>query len=290
LFLQTIVTGLGIGSIYALMALGYSLVFSILNFSNFAHGAIIMVGAYVGYLFCSIIGLPFILSLIITGIIIGILSIVNERLAYRTLRERNAPSLYLIITAMGISIILENLVYSTIGSNFYAYPKVFLRNYVEIFSSTIGVIDIFSLFVSIVCIILLNLFLYHSKSGIAIRAGVADQVAVSLMGANFNHLVRNVFFLSGIFAGISGIFMGLRYMVYPQMGWITNKAYIAAVIGGLGSITGAVIGGLILGIVETLVSVYISSIIRDVFSFSILILVLVIKPLGLFGTKLEEKI
>lgn len=289
MLLQTIVTGLGIGSIYALMAVGYCLVFSVLNFSNFAHGAMIMLGAYWGFLFCSILGLPFIVSLIFTAIITGILSILNERLAYRTLRERGAPSLYLIITAMGVSIMIENLLYSTIGSNFYSYPKVFSRNYIEIFSSTIGVIDIFSFIVSIICITLLHLFLSYSKNGIAIRAGVTDQVAVSLMGVNFNNLIRNVFFLSGIFAGIGGVFMGLRYMVYPQMGWITNKAYIAAVIGGLGSLPGAIIGGLILGVVETIVSVYISSVVRDVFSFSFLILVLVIKPLGLWGKKIEQK-
>ncbi|MDD3655724.1 MAG: branched-chain amino acid ABC transporter permease [Atribacterota bacterium] len=289
MFLQTIVTGIGIGSIYALMAMGYCLVFSILNFSNFAHGAVIMLGAYVGFLFSSVIGLPFVVSLIITAIITGILSIINERLAYRTLRERNAPSLYLIITAMGVSIMLENLVYSTIGSNFYSYPKFFSKNYYEVFSSTIGVIDVYSFFVSVICIILLHLYLNHSKSGIAIRAGVSDQIAVSLMGANFNVLIRNVFFLSGIFAGLAGVFMGMRYMVYPQMGWITNKAYIAAVIGGLGSLPGAVIGGLILGIIETVVSVYISSVVRDVFSFSLLILILLFKPLGLFGKKLEDK-
>lgn len=288
--LQTIVTGLGIGSIYALMAVGYCLVFSILTFSNFAHGAIIMLGAYWGFLFCSILGLPFIVSLIFTAIITGIISILNERLAYRSLRERRAPSLYLMITAMGVSIMLENLIYSTIGSNFYSYPKIFAKDYIEIFSSTIGVIDVYSFIFSVVCITLLHLFLSYTKTGIAIRAGVTDPVAVSLMGANFNNLIRNVFFLSGIFAGIAGVFMGLRYMVYPQMGWITNKAYIAAVIGGLGSLPGAIIGGLLLGVIETIVSVYISSVIRDVFSFSFLILMLLIKPLGLLGKKLEEKI
>ena len=289
MLLQTVITGLGIGSIYVLMAVGYCLVFSILNFSNFAHGAIIMLGAYWGFLFCSILGLPFIVSLIFAAIITGIISILNERLAYRSLRERNAPSLYLMITAMGVSIMLENLVYSTIGSNFYSYPKFFARNYIEIFSSTIGVIDVYSFIFSIICITFLHLFLSYSKNEIAIRASVTDLGAVPLMGVNINNLIRTVFFLSGIFAGIAGVFMGMRYMVYPQMGWITNKAYIAAVIGGLGSLPGAIVGGLLLGVIESLVTVYISSIIRDVFSFSFLIIVLLIKPLGLFGKKLYEK-
>ena len=289
MLLQTIFTGLGIGSIYALMAVGYCLVFSILNFSNFAHGAVIMLGAYWGFLFCSMLGLPFVASLIFAAIITGVISVLNERLAYRSLRERNAPSLYLMITAMGVAIILENLVYCTIGSNFYSYPKVFAKDYIEIFSATVGLIDIYSFILSIICITFLHLFLTYTKNGIAIRAGVNDSVATSLMGVNFNNLIRNVFFLSGIFAGIAGVFMGIRYMVYPQMGWITNKAYIAAVIGGLGNLPGAIVGGLLLGLVESFVSVYLSSVVRDVFSFGLLIMILLVKPLGLFGKKIEEK-
>jgi branched-chain amino acid transport system permease protein len=165
-----------------------------------------------------------------------------------------------------------------------------IKDYIEIFSATVGLIDIYSFIFSIICITFLHLFLTYAKNGIAIKAGVNDPIAVSLMGVDFNNLIRNVFFLSGIFAGIAGVFMGMRYMVYPQMGWITNKAYIAAVIGGLGNLPGAIVGGLLLGVIESFVSVYISSVVRDVFSFGLLIIILLVKPLGLFGKKMEEKV
>jgi len=290
MFLQTFITGLAIGGIYALMAVGYSLVFSILNFSNFAYGPIIMLGSYIGYYSLTKAGVPFAVALVLAMLGGGALCFFNERIAYSSLRKRKAPSLYFMISAMGTAIFLENMVYATIGSRFLAYPVVFKQGSVNIFGSAIGVLDLFAIIFSFVSIYVLNYFISHSRTGIAIRAASYDSMVSQINGVNLNKLIGLVFVLAGLLAGISGIFLGMKYMAYPTMGWITNKAYIAAVIGGLGSLPGAVVGGIILGVLESFVSVYISSVIRDVFSFSLLILLLLVMPAGLFGKYLEEKV
>ncbi|HEY3423578.1 MAG TPA: branched-chain amino acid ABC transporter permease [Negativicutes bacterium] len=290
MLIQTLVTGLAIGGIYALMAVGYSLVFSILNFSNFAYGSIIMLGAYVGYYLMIQMGLP--LAVAIGGSILGaaLLCFLNERLAYAPLRKRNAPSLYFMISAMGTAIFLENLVYATIGSRFYAFPEMFTKQNISLGGVSLGVLDIFAIVFSFVAIYTLHYFLQNSKIGIAIRAASYDMQVSQLNGVNISKLIGWVFLLAGALAGISGMFLGMKYMIYPTMGWITNKAYIAAVIGGLGSLPGAVLGGLILGVLETFVSAYVSSVVRDVFSFSLLVILLMVLPTGLLGKYLEEKV
>lgn len=290
MFVQTVVTGLAIGGIYALMAVGYSLVFSILNFSNFAYGSIIMLGAYIGYYALMHMGVPLPLAVAVSIGGAALLCFVNERMAYSTLRRRNASSLYFMISAMGTSIFLENLVYATIGSRFYAFPEVLTQQNVSLGGVSLGFLDVFAIVFSAVAIYGLHWFLQNSKTGIAIRAASYDMQVSQLNGVNVNKVIGWVFLLAGALAGISGMFLGMKYMVYPTMGWITNKAYIAAVIGGLGSLPGAVVGGLILGVLETFVSAYVSSVIRDVFSFSLLVVLLLVLPTGLFGKFLEEKV
>ncbi|MDT8903414.1 branched-chain amino acid ABC transporter permease [Anaeroselena agilis] len=290
MFIQTLVTGLAIGGIYALMAVGYSLVFSILNFSNFAYGSIIMLGAYIGYYVLMHMGVPLALAVLLSIAGAAVLCFVNERMAYSTLRKRNASSLYFMISAMGTSIFLENLVYATIGSRFYAFPEVLTQQNVSFGGVSIGLLDVFAIVFSAIAIYGLHYFLQNSKTGIAIRAASYDMQVCQLNGVNVNKVIGWVFLLAGGLAGISGMFLGMKYMVYPTMGWITNKAYIAAVIGGLGSLPGAVVGGLILGVLETFVSAYVSSVVRDVFSFSLLVVLLLVLPTGLFGKFLEEKV
>jgi len=289
MFLQTLFTGLAIGGVYALMAVGYSLVFSILNFSNLAHGVVIMLGAYFGYYMCTSFGLNIGFSLLGAMCCTAAVCIVNEKLAYRPLRLRRAAPLYFMISAMGCAMFLENLVYVTVGSVYFTYPR-FFRGTVEFAGAYVGLLDIVALSVSTFFIILLTFFLNKTKTGTAIRAASRDMVIAGTLGVNIDLLLMIVFGLAGAFAGVAGVYLGIKYMVYPTMGVITNKAFIAAVIGGIGSLPGAIAGGLVLGLVESFVSVYISTTLRDVFSFSMLITLLLIKPTGLFGKALEEKL
>lgn len=293
---QTIVTGLSIGSIYALMAVGYSLVFSVLNFSNFAHGMVITLGAYIAWaLMVSVLHLPFLPALLLSMLGAGIAAFLVERIAYSTLRHRRAPSLYLMISAMGVSIALQNVLYATIGANLYALPPIFAQDSFNLGTATISRMDIFAFVFSIIAIALLTVVLNYTKVGTAIRAASYDSEMVSVLGVNLDVLVAVLFLLAGGLGGMAGVFMGVKYMVYPSMGWITNKAYIGAVIGGLGSLPGAIVGGILLGLLESLVSVTtIGSVplstFRDVFSFGILVLLLVVRPTGLFGRNVEEKL
>lgn len=289
MFIQTLFTGIAIGGIYSLMAVGYCLIFSVLNFSNFAYGSIIMLGAYIGVFSMNKFGFPFWLVLLIAMVGAGVLNILSERIAYRPLRKREASSLFFMISAMGTNMVLENLVYAVVGANFYTFPPIF-QGGIEILGVDVGYLDIFAIIFSFISIYLLNIFINYTRTGRAIRAVSYDSVASQINGVNLNKVVGLVFIISGMLAGLSGMFLGVKYMVYPNMGWITNKAYIAAVIGGLGSLPGAVVGGLILGILESMVSVYGSSVIRDVFSFSFLIIMLLFMPSGLLGQYREEKL
>ncbi len=289
MFFQTLITGIAIGGIYALMAVGYSLVFSILNFSNFAHGVVIMLGAYIGFYFATLFGTS--VPVACLGAMVGTaaIAVIVEKLAYRPLRLQRAVPLYFMISAMGAAILLENLVYVTVGSHFFTYPD-FLQDSIEIFGASVGLLDVVALTVSAVCITALTIFLAKTKLGIAIRAAARDMTVVATLGVNIDILLVVVFSIAGMFAGLAGVFLGIKYLVYPTMGWITNKAYIAAVIGGIGSLPGAVVGGVALGVVESFVSVYISTALRDVFSFTFLIVLLLFRPAGLFGKSLDEKV
>jgi branched-chain amino acid transport system permease protein len=296
LLLQTIITGLSIGSVYALMAVGYSLVFSVLNFSNFAHGAVITMGAYIAWAVMQHwFHLPFLPSLLIAMAGAGIIAFLIERIAYRPLRRRHAPSLYLMISAMGVAIALQNLLYATIGAKLYALPPVFPQDSLQVGGAIVSKMDLFAFGFSVIAIAILTLILTRTKVGTAIRAASYDMEMVSVLGVNLDVLVAVLFLIAGALGGMAGVFMGVKYMVYPSMGWITNKAYIGAVIGGLGSLPGAIIGGILLGLIEALISVASIgslhlSLYRDVFSFGLLILLLIFRPTGLFGREVEEKL
>ncbi len=288
-FLQQLINGLSLGSIYALMAVGYSLVYSILNFSNFAHGSVIMLGAYFGFYAMTLLPLPFMAALVVAAIGCGIVAVIVERIAYRPLRRRNAPGLYFIIAAMGGSIFLENLVIATIGPTFKTYPQIFASTAFKIGDVSINKLDLIMFVIAAVSLLLLVFILEKTKIGLAIRASSYSSKGATLMGVNVDKVVFVIFLLGGVLAGLAGMMFGMRFTVYPTIGIITNKSFIAAVFGGLGSLPGAVIGSVLLGMIETFAAGYVASNWRDFIAFALLIIVLVIKPSGLMGKITEDK-
>ena len=288
-FLQQLINGLSIGSVYALMAVGYSLVYSIMNFSNFAHGGVIMFGSYFGFFFITSLNLPFSLALILSGLCTGILAVVIQKIAYKPLMDRRAPFLYFIISAMGVSIFLENIVVATIGPTFRTYPDIFSAIPIKLGIVSIGRIDLLMFVISAICLAFLIYLIDFTKIGKAIQATAYNMKASTLMGINADRIIIIVFLVGGILAGLAGVLFGMKYTVYPQIGNITIKSFIAAVFGGLGSIKGAVIGSILLGVIETITSGYLSSQYRDLIAFALLIFILIVRPAGLMGKVTEDK-
>ncbi len=288
-FIQVLINGIAIGSVYALMAVGYSLVYSIMSFSNFAHGGVIMLGAYIGYYSGALFGLPIWAAILAAMLGCGLIAITIERAAYNPLRKRNAPPLYYIISAMGTSILLENLIVATIGPNFKTYPPLFTERSIEIGKIAIGKLDLLMLVISAVSLFLLVFLIDKTKIGMAIRATAYNLRASSLMGVNPDTVIFIVFGLGGAMAGVAGVLFGMRYVVYPQIGIITNKAFVGAVFGGLGSLPGAIIGSVLLGIIEVMASAYWSSNLQNLIAFVLLIFVLIVRPSGIMGVSTEDK-
>jgi branched-chain amino acid transport system permease protein len=289
-FLQQLVTGISIGGIYALLAVGYALIFSIFDFTNFAFGSLMMLGAYAGFFTITLLGLSVWWSVALAIICVALISVFVERIAYRPLRQRGAPRLFLMITAMGVDLFLVNLVTVVIGGAFRPYPGITRQAVVQLGFIRVGALDILAAVVSFVALAALWYFIDRTKSGLAIRASAYDTTTAGLMGISVNRVAFIVFFISGIISAIAGVFFGIKYAVYPMLGGISNKAFIASVIGGLGSLPGAVVGGLVLGVLETMVSGYISSVYRDLFSFSLLVLTLLFLPFGLMGKRVQDKL
>lgn len=287
--LQQLINGISIGSIYALMAVGYSLVYSIMNFSNFAHGSVIMLGAYFGFFAMKFLGAAFPVAFLLAAGGAALVAVILERLAYKPLRDRNAPFLYFIITAMGASIFIDNFVIATIGPTPKMYPQIFEQAPIILGELAIGRIDLAMFVISAVCLVALIIFIDHTKMGKAIQATAYNMKASALMGINTNFVIVLVFAIGGGLAGIAGVLYGMKYQVYPQIGNITMKSFIAAVFGGLGSLPGALIGALLLGLIETMVSGYLSTQYRDLIAFIILIAMLVVRPTGIMGKNAEEK-
>ncbi|MDX9863648.1 MAG: branched-chain amino acid ABC transporter permease [Anaerolineaceae bacterium] len=286
---QQLVNGISVGSIYALMATGYALIYSLLGFSNWAHGDIGMIGAYIGFFSLATFNLPVWLALIVAVAGAGLVSVISERLAYRRIRNNNSPTMFLMIAAMGVSITLQNFVLVTVGSKFKTYPQILPVKAISVGGIYIGMLDLISFSVSLLVILFLYFLIERTKFGLAVKAAASDMQVASLLGINVDKYIGLVFLLAGSLAGVSGVLLGMKYTVYPQLGNFALKAFIASVFGGLGSVPGAIVGALFIGIMEVFVAGYVSAGLRDLFTFTLLIAVLVIRPTGLFGKDIQDK-
>lgn len=300
---QTILNGLTLGSVYALIALGYSMVYGILKLLNFAHGDIYMIGAYLGYgvflMFFTDEGalIPtaaiIVLMLVVAMVGAGVVSIAVERFAYRPLRY--APRIAPLISALGVSFILQNMVQITVGARPLSYgsgtliatDNVFMLGDLRVHASRFLVIGL-----TFVLMLMLTYFVQRTRLGRAMRAVSMDMDAAEMMGVNVNQVILVTFFIGAVLAGAGGVLVGIVFFsIRHTMGFLAGlKGFTAAVIGGIGSIPGAAIGGLILGMAEAFTSVYISITFKDAIAFVLLVTVLLIRPSGILGRPMVQKV
>ncbi|MDO5681918.1 MAG: branched-chain amino acid ABC transporter permease [Propionibacteriaceae bacterium] len=289
---QQLINGLSLGSIYALIALGYTMVYGIIQLINFAHGDVYMVGAYVGFASMSILGLGFIEALVLAMLACMVLGVVIERVAYKPLR--NSTRIAVLITAIGVSLLLEYTMMYFVGAGVRSYPP--LPAYFNAQFNIGGVIitskSLIIIGVSVVLMIALQFIVQKTRVGKAMRAVSQDADAARLMGISVDNTISFTFALGSALAGAAGVLVGIYYnTINPLMGIMPGlKAFVAAVFGGIGLIPGALIGGFFIGTSETLVSGYINSLLQDAVVFAILILVLIFKPAGLLGKNVREKV
>ena len=289
-FLQQIANGLSLGSIYALVALGYTMVYGIIKLINFAHGDIYMIGAYTAFFVTTYMGMSFIPALIVCMIVCGILGVLIERIAYKPLRK--SPRITALITAIGVSYVIEYTTQFFMGTSVRTYPQLLPNTSWQLGPVRISYIQMVIFTVTIVLMVLLTFIIQKTKIGRAMRAVSADENAAKLMGISVDNTISFTFLIGSALAGAAGMLVGIYYnAATPLMGMVPGlKAFVAAVLGGIGSIPGALVGGLFIGIAETMVSAYGGSMYRDAIVYAILILVLIIKPTGLFGKNEKEKV
>ncbi len=289
-WIQQLINGISLGSIYALIALGYTMVYGIIKLINFAHGEVFMIGAFVGFYAIAGWGLGFFPALILSMATCAIFGVLIERIAYR--RLRNATRIAALITAIGVSLLIQYTVIYARGAQVEVYPNVLANKKFDIFGVQVSSQSLLILTVSIILMIILQFIVHKTKIGKAMRAVSHDMEAARLMGINVNTTISATFAIGSSLAGAAGVFFGVYYTkIEPLMGVIPGvKAFVAAVLGGIGIIPGAMVGGMLLGIVETIVSAIGLSLWRDAAAFIILILILLFRPSGIFGKNTREKV
>ena len=291
-FLSNLCSGISLGSVYAIIALGYTMVYGIAKMLNFAHGDIIMIGAYISFSVIQYLALPPLLSVIIAVIVCTLLGLTIERLAYKPLRQ--APSLAVLITAIGMSYLLQNAALLIWGANPKSFRTVVGLGSITLFDGALSISSesVVTVIVCVIVMIVLTLFINRTKMGKAMRAVAEDKGAAELMGINVNRTISVTFAIGSALAAIAGVLLCSSYpTLQPTTGSMPGiKAFTAAVFGGIGSVPGALIGGLLLGIIEVLGRAYVSTELGDAFAFAVLIIVLLVRPTGLLGKLIREKV
>lgn len=291
-FVSYLINGISLGSVYAMIALGYTMVYGIAKMLNFAHGDVIMMGAYVIFVAVSTLGMPPLVGVVIAVAACTVLGVLIERIAYRPLR--GASPLAVLITAIGVSYLLQNVALLLFGANTKAFTSVVGIPALKLAGGQLVISGetIVTIVSCVVVMIALMLFIKKSKAGQAMLAVSEDRAAATLMGINVNKTIALTFAIGSALAAIAGALLCSAYpSLTPYTGAMPGiKAFVAAVFGGIGSIPGAMIGGILLGVIENLSKAYISSQLSDAIVFSVLIVVLLVKPTGILGKKINEKV
>ena len=292
-FISYLINGLSLGSVYAIIALGYTMVYGIAKMLNFAHGDVIMIGAYTSFIAMTQAGFSPAVSVIIAVCVCTVLGIVIERIAYKPLRNASS-SLAVLITAIGVSYLLQNIALLVFGENAKTFQSVIKWKGVSLADGKLNISGetIVTIAVCLIIMVVLMIFVQKTKPGQAMRAVSEDKGAAQLMGINVNATIALTFAIGSALAAVAGV---MYCSAYPTLSPYTGsmpgiKAFVAAVFGGIGSIPGAFIGGLLLGVIEIFGKAYISSLLADAIVFALLIIVLLVKPTGLLGKKIQEKV
>jgi branched-chain amino acid transport system permease protein len=295
LFLQQLVNGITLGGVYALIAVGYTMVYGVIQLINFAHGEVYMLGAFLAYTLVAVLGMPFFPAFILTLLICALLGVILDFVAYRPLRK--APRLAALITAIGMSIFLQNMALLIWGSQIKSYPRDILPPFfsdaaITFADVSLSWLQLFILAITLLSMIILHLTIHKTRIGMAMRAISQDKTASALMGIGVNRVISFTFAIGSAMGGMAGILVGLYYnAIFPTMGYVAGiKAFAAAVLGGIGSVPGAMLGGGVLGIAEVMGAGYISSEYRDGISYAVMIAVILFKPSGLIGKQTGEKV
>lgn len=291
-FLSYLISGISLGSIYAIIALGYTMVYGIAKMLNFAHGDVIMVGGYMSFVATSNLGWPPVAAIALAVVVCTVLGVTIERLAYKPLRS--APSLAVLITAIGMSYFLQNAALMIWSSNPKSYTSLFQFGSLRLFDGALSIssVTIVTVLAGVIIMIALTLIISKTKVGKAMRAVSEDKAAAQLMGIGVNKTISVTFAIGSGLAAIAGVLLSSAYpILMPTTGSMPGiKAFTAAVFGGIGSIPGAMLGGVLLGVIEIFGKAYISTQLSDAIVFSVLIIVLLVKPTGLLGKKISEKV
>ena len=290
-YIQLIINGLALGSVYSLIALGFTLIFSVLKFSNFSHGGVMVVSAYFAYIVCKSWNLGFVPMILITVLFGGCLSCLVQFIGFERLRRTKGSSMLFFVSSANLGTLLQNIIILMFASSYYSYLSFFSRSFFQINENlTIAVTDMIMLGLSAVGILVLMYILYKTRMGISIRALSMDSDTAKLMGINVSFVMALTFFISGMLAAIAGVLCGMKFLLYPQLKDLVMKGMTASILGGLGNISGALYGGLLLGLLEVFMTNFVGSSLQPACTFLFAIIFLIFRPQGISGKFVKEKV
>lgn len=287
--LQQLVNGISLGGVYALMAVGFGLIFNVLKFSNFSHGGLVTLCAYAGFWISANVTSNFWVALIATTVVGGTAGVMVEKLVFRPIRVQGRPLTYFFVNSITMMMLIQQFFAASYGSEYYTYPEFFEHSFYRMGELIVSRTYMLMLALSALALLLLTLFLRRTKMGIAIRAASSDIWTPSLMGVDVDKIISVTFFAAGSLAGLTGFFLGMTYSVTPFIGSLMLKGIISAIAGGMGSLAGGVIGGLLLGVTESMLVAEIGASITPIVIYGAIVLLLLVRPQGIAGKLYEVK-